>query len=153
MEEIKNLSKEELEEKFENFLFNIEDYLESIIDKANSQDYVFDYTLNSLKDVESYIIKNNTTIDDDDYNDLSAYLGEVLRLTYGGKWICNLDEINNSLYYGFPVIEGHSVSGVLFSPFHIVRAFILRRKTNLFCEAIESQVHPQEIDWSKFSTK
>jgi len=110
-------------------------------------------SLNSLKDMESYIIKNNTTVNDDDYNDLSAYLGEVLRLTYGGKWICNLDKINNSLFYGFPVIEGHSDSGVLFSPFHIVKAFILRKKTNLFYEAIENQVNPQKIDWSQFPTE
>jgi len=138
---MKNLSTEEIKEKFENFLFNIDNYLESIIDKANSQGYVFDYSLNSLKDMESYIIDNNITADSDDYSDLSAYLGEVLRLTHSGKWICNLDEKNNSLYYGFPVIEGHTIPDVLFSPFHIVKAFILRKKINLFREAIENQVN------------
>ncbi len=145
-----NLSQIELNEKFEIFLFNIDDYLESIIDKASKQGYVFDYSLDSLKDMENYINKNHTTIEDDDYNDLSAYLGEIVRLKYGGKWICCLDKVNNSLYYGFPVIEGHSVTDVLFSPFHIIKAFILRRKPNLFYEAIGSQVNPQPIDWSQF---
>ena len=46
---MENLSIEELKEKFENFLFNIDDYLENIIDKANNQGYVFDY---------KYVIKN-----------------------------------------------------------------------------------------------
>jgi hypothetical protein len=139
---------EELEEKFENYLFNIDEYLESISNKANHQGYNFDYSLDTLNDVENYIIKNNTTIESDDYNDLAAYLGEVLRLNYGGKWICNLDKENNSLSYGFPVIEGHSIPDVLFSPFHVVKAFILRKKSNLFFEAIESQVNPKDIDWS-----
>ncbi len=100
--------------------------------------------------MENYINKNNITIEDDDYNDLSAYLGEIVRLKYGGKWICCLDKINNSLYYGFPVIEGHSIPDVVFSPFHVIKAFILRRKPNLFYDAIENQVNPQQIDWSQF---
>jgi hypothetical protein len=128
---MKDLSQEEWQEKFENFLFNIDEYLENIIDKGNIQGYNFDYSLNSLNDIESYIIKNNTTVNDDDYNDLAAYLGEVIRLKYGGKWICNLDNVNNSLYYGFPVIEGHSIPDVLFSPFHLIKAFILGRFKNL----------------------
>jgi hypothetical protein len=147
------LSEIELEEKFENFLFNIDEYLDNIVAKAESQGYNFNYNLENLKDMESYITKNSTTVDDDDYNDLSAYLGEVLRLNHGGKWICNLDKDNNSLSYGFPVIEGHSVADVLFSPFHVVKAFILRKKINLFYEAIESQVHPQDIDWSQISNE
>jgi len=148
---MENLSKEELEKKFENFLFNIDDCLNNIIDKAGSQGYNFDYSLDSLIDMEKYIIENNTTLNDDDYNDLSAYLGEVHRLEYGGKWICNLDEENNSLSYGFPVIEGHSsIPNVLFSPFHVVKAFILYKKINLFRDAIKSQVHPKDIDWSQY---
>jgi hypothetical protein len=150
---MKDLTQEELEEKFENFLFNLDDYLENIIDKANNQGYEFNYSLDSLSDIECFIIKNGTTVDDDDYNDLSAYLGECLRLNYGGKWICNLDKLNNSLYYGFPVIEGHSIQDVLFSPFHLIKAFILRKKSNLFQKAIESQINPKPIDWSKFQTE
>jgi hypothetical protein len=147
---LENLSKEEIEEKFEIFLFNISDSIEQIEDKANQQNLKFDYTLNSLRNIEIYILKNNTTITDDDYNDLSAYLGEVLRQNSKGKWICNLDKEGNSLYYGFPVITGHSIDGVLFSPFHLIKAFILRKKENLFKDAIDSQVNPKEIDWSGY---
>ena len=135
------------EEKFEQFLFHCDDYLENIIERAKNQGYIFDYSFETLKDIENYINKSNTTIEDDDYNDLSAYLGEVVRLKYGGKWACCLDKKNNSLYYGFPVIDGHSAFDVVFSPFHLIKAYILRKKPNLFSEAIENQVNPKQINW------
>ncbi|MDR2969369.1 MAG: hypothetical protein LBV32_07170 [Tannerellaceae bacterium] len=148
------LSEKDLNEKFENFLFNMSDYLEQIKVKANRQNFIFDYSIENLNQVETYLIDNNTPVDSDDYNDISTYLGEVVRINYGGKWICCLDKENNSLYYGFPVIEGHAkVKNLLFSPFHIVRSFILNHKNNLFINAIESQVNPQKIDWSKFPTE
>lgn len=150
---LENIPTEEIEEKFENFIFNMSDNLEQIEEKANQQNLKFDYTLNSLKNIERYILKNNTTINDDDYNDLSSYLGEVLRKNSKGNWICNLDKEGNSLYYGFPVIAGHSIDGVLFSPFHLIKAFILRKKENLFKEAIESQINPKEIDWSNYESE
>ena len=148
---LEKLTKEELEEKFELFLFNMADCLEQFEEKTDKQGYNFDYTLNSLPLIEKYIIDNNILIDSNDYNDISSYLGEVVRKNFkASKWICNLDNVNNSLYFGFPVITGHSkVKGVLFSPFHLVKAFILRKKLNLLYQAIESQVNPQPIDWSK----
>ena len=133
----------ELKENFDEFLLNVDNYLIEIIDKANRQSYKLDFSLKTLKYIEKYIIRVDVVIDDDDYNDLSVYLGEVLRRNYGGKWICNLDKENNSLSYGFPVIEGDYNPGVLFSPFHVVKAFILRRKSGHFRAAIESYVHPK----------
>ena len=150
---IEDLSTQELEEKFENFLFNMDDYLEQLTSKASDQGIILDFSLGSLKELERYIIENNTKQTDDDYNDISAYLGEVLVQNYGAKWHCNLDNVNNSLYYGFPVLEGHSGKDVLFSPFHVVKAFILRQKENLFINAIKSQTDPEPIDWSKLPSE
>jgi hypothetical protein len=152
---LEDLSRKELEEKFELFLFNMDDCLEQFEEKSSQQGYIFDYSLNSLPLIEKYIIDNNIPVDSDDYNDISSYVGEVVRKNVkGSKWICNLDKKNNSLYYGYPVITGHTkIDGVLFSPFHLVKAFILRKKSNLFREAIESQINPQPIDWSKFKTE
>lgn len=145
---INNLSNDVLNEKFENFLFNMDDYTEALISKAKQQGFDLDFSLNSLKVVENYIVKNDTKVDSNDYNDIAAYVGEVARKNFGGKWICNLDKENNSLYFGFPVIEGHALKDVLFSPFHIVKAFILRRKENTLKTAIEDQVNPKKIDWN-----
>lgn len=151
---LNKFSKKDLIEKFENFLFNMNDYLEQIEIKASEQNFKFDFTIENLNQVEAYLIDNNTIVDSNDYNDISAYLGEVVRINYGGKWICCLDKENNSLYYGFPVIEGHTkIKDLLFSPFHIVRSFILNHKKDLFTNAIKSQVNPKEIDWSKFPTE
>ncbi|CEN48568.1 conserved hypothetical protein [Capnocytophaga canimorsus] len=69
----------ELEDKFENFIFNIDDYLESIQNKAKSQGLDFDLSIKSIDLIEKYIVNNDITIENDDYNDLSAYLGEVVR--------------------------------------------------------------------------
>lgn len=148
----KSLSQEELEEKFEMFLFIMSDSLEQLEKKALEQGLKFDYTIESLIDVEKYIVKNKITINDN-YNDLASYIGEFVRKKYGGKWTCNLDNINNSLYYGFPVITGHTSYDVLFSPFHLVKAYLIRPKERLFENAIKSQINPQKIDWNRFPTE
>ncbi len=90
----------------------------------------------------------NITIDDDDYDNAVCYLGEVVIKNYGGNWICNLDKKYNSLYYGFPVITNHTKQKILYSPFHIIRAFLLRKKENLLTTSIESQINPTTIDLS-----
>lgn len=135
------------------FLFNLSDYIEHLQAKAENENLNLDKSLDSLNDLEAYIIKNNVSVDSDDYNDISAYLGEIVRSKFGGKWICNLDNENNSLYYGFPVIEGHALDGILFSPFHVVRAFILRKKEQLFLTAIKSQVYPKRLIGATFLQK
>jgi hypothetical protein len=152
---LEDLSKAALEEKFEVFLFNMADCLEQLEAKCLEQGYNFDYSFNSLPFVEKYIIDNQISVESDDYNDVSSYTGEVVRKNVqGSKWICNLDKKYNSIYYGYPVITGHTkVEGVLFSPFHTIRNFIKTHKTNLLQDAIECQINPQPIDWSKFSTK
>ena len=147
---LEKLTVKELEEKFDNFLFNIDDYIEDLQNRAENQHFRLDLSLHSVDDLEKFILKNDVSVGSDEYNDCSAYLGEVVVENFKGRWICNLDKENNSLYYGFPVITGHSKEGVLFSPFHVVKAFILRKKENLFMDAIKSQVEPTEIDWSKY---
>ncbi len=147
---IENLTREELEEKFEHFLFNIDDYIESLQSKAESKGFCLDLSLSSLNILEKYIVQNNISADSDEYNDSSAYLGEVVRKEFKGEWICNLDREYNSLYYGFPVITKHALNNVLFSPFHVVKAFLLRKKENLFISAIKSQVNPIKINWDEF---
>lgn len=151
---MKQFTVKELEDKFENFIFNIDDYLENIQDKAKLQGLDFDLSMKSINLIEEYITRNDTTIEDDDYNDLSAYLGEVVRRNFkNAQWKCNLDKENNSIYYGFPIVEGHSSEGILLSPFHMVKAFILRKKKRLLFQIIENQINPNLIDWSDFPTE
>lgn len=148
---IENLSEDELKEKFENFIFNVDDYIEDLESRTEKYGLKLDFSLDSLKEIEKYILKKNIKIDDDEYDYIAAYLGEVIVKNFKLKWQCNLDKINNSLYYGFPVLEGLSKKDVLYSPFHIIKAFILRHKEGLIINSIESLVNPEPIDWNKYS--
>ncbi|GAD06202.1 hypothetical protein [Porphyromonas crevioricanis] len=150
---MQNLNSEILEEKFETFLSCVDDYVENLQLRAKRKGIYLDVSLDSLCELEKYIVQNDVSVDSDEYNDCAAYLGEVVRKEFQGKWICNLDKEDNSLYYGFPVIQGHAPNNVLFSPFHVVKAFVLRKKENLFITAIKSQIYPATIDWSKFSVE
>ncbi|KQM77872.1 hypothetical protein ASE74_15850 [Pedobacter sp. Leaf216] len=151
---LKNLTIEELEEKFENFIFNIDDYLESFIDKAEEQGYNLDYSTNSLNDLENYLTKNKIDKDNDDVNDAAAYFGEVVRKNYGGNWICSLDIENNSLYYGKPVIVGHTQPKDLqLSPFDSVLIFVIRPRKNHFLKVVKNHIDPEELDLDEFPTE
>lgn len=72
---VENLSKEQLLEKFELFLFNMDDIVEAFVEKLESKGITLDYSLRSLTLLESYLSENKVTIQDDDYNDASEYVG------------------------------------------------------------------------------
>ena len=148
---LKNLKKEELEDKFENFIFHLDDYLDEFIKKLEAKGYKLDYSEKSLSILEKYIIEQKINANSDDVNDASSYFGEVVRKKYGGKWICNLDEKTNSLYYGLPVITGlGKIDGVLLSPFTSVKSLIIRPRENHFKIIIDNHINPEEIDWTGF---
>ena len=71
---MQNLDSGILEEKFENFLFNIDDYIESLQLTAEQKGICLDMSLGSLYSLEKYIVQNNVSVDSDDYNDCSTYL-------------------------------------------------------------------------------
>ena len=137
----KDLTKEELEDKFNNFIFNIDDYLESIIDKADEQGCNLDYSLRSLNDLEKYLSENNTDKDSDDVNDAAAYFGEVVRKNFGGTWKCSLNMETNSMYYGKPVITNYTDPEDLeLSPFESVLFYLIEPTENHFLGIIENDL-------------
>jgi len=147
---LQELSKQELKEKFDIFIFNIDDYLEELIKKFNKKGYILDYTLDSLDTLEKYILKEKIVIDSDDVNDAGCYFGEVIRKNYGGNWICSLDN-KNSMYYGKPVITGHTEPEDLeLSPIDDVQTLIIRPRKNHFKTIIQGHINPEEIDWTGF---
>lgn len=149
--DLKNLTQEQLQEKFDLFLFNIDDYLESFIDKLSELGYNLDYSIESLDTLERYLIEKKIDKNSNDVNDAAAYFGEVVRKKYGGKWVCNLDKENNSLYYGLPVITGlGKVTGVLLSPFSSVKSLLIRPRENHFKTIIENHINPIPVDLNKF---
>lgn len=143
---LENLSKNELEDKFQIFLFNLSEQQEDFIKKARQNDFELDYSLESLPVLEEYLVKKNITVNEDEYNDAAAYLGEVVRRNIGGEWQCSLDKDKNSLYYGLPVIYGHSKFDIELSPFSVVRIFLLRHRENHFLKVINNHINPELKD-------
>ena len=84
----------------------------------------------SLEELERYIREQNLNFKDPSDEALNErtncwyYLGEVVRINYGGGWEFSMNE-ENTANWGHYVIEGHcSVAGVEFEPLGIVRNFI-----------------------------
>lgn len=80
---------------------------------------------------------------------LGRYLGEFVRITYGGKWTLPLDDEKN-INFNTPVIVGHSrFEGLEFSPIRTMRAYSLRKKPGMIRKIIHSDISPQILDLSK----
>jgi hypothetical protein len=151
---LKDLTKEELEEMFGLFMFNLSERLEIFIEKAEQQNLNLDYSLNSLHNLEEYLSVNKVDKDSDDVNKAAAYFGEVVRLNYGGIWKCSLDIKNNSLYYGKPVISGLTIPEDLeLSPFDSVLTYVIRPRKDHFLKVIDSYVGPEDDDLDDFPTE
>jgi hypothetical protein len=79
---------------------------------------------------------------------LGRYLGESVRMKYGGKWVLPLDD-NKNINFNTPVIVGHSsVADLEFSPFFTMRAYFLRRKHGTLQKAIDAQIKPHHANLS-----
>ncbi|MFD2287264.1 hypothetical protein GJU39_13675 [Pedobacter petrophilus] len=150
---LEDFTKVELEEKFEMFIFNMDDYLESFIDKVEKQGYNLDYSIKSLTDLENYLTQNKVDKDSDDVNDAAAYFGEVVRKNIGGRWDCDLED-ESDLYYGKPVIVGHTTpDDLMLSPFDSVMIYILRPAKDFFLSVIRSHINDEPINLDEFPTE
>ncbi len=147
---LKDLKKEELKEKFDNFLFNLDECLAVFINKLNNKGYTLDYTIDSLDSLEKYIINEKIETNEDDVNDSGCYFGEVVRRKYGGRWVCSLNN-KDSMFYSKPVIIEHTEPEDLeLSPIDDVQTLIIRPRQHHFKTIIEGHINPEEIDWAEF---
>ena len=147
---LQDLTKEELDEKFEMFLFNMDDNLEEFIERLDKKGYHLDYSEKSLNTLEQFIINEKIGWDDDDVNKAGMYFGEYIRKKYNGKWRCSLEDKDN-IYYGMPVIFGYTEPKDLeISPIDDVQTLIVRPRKNHFKIIIDNDINPEEIDWTGF---
>jgi hypothetical protein len=145
---LQDKSQEELKEMFDVFLSKMDDQLDEFIKKAKKQGYKLDFSSASLNDLEKYLLENNTSVNENDFNDSAAYFGEVVRKNYGGKWQCSLNLTKNSIDYGYPVIVGHTKYNLELNPFHAVRSYILRKRPDHFQTVIGNDINPDTLDLS-----
>lgn len=150
----KRKTKKELAEMFENFLFSVDDYMESILEKTKEQGYILDFSLQSLSNLEKYLVQNRINANDDDVNDSAAYLGEVIRKSIGGMWKCSLDLKNNSIYYGRPVITAYTTPKDLeFSPFDCILNYLEDPEPGYLIKAVKNDLDDEPLNLDNIPTE
>ena len=149
-----NLDPEEENERLQLFTFNKVDEQEAFIASAEQEGYALNYSLDSLAELERYVRAKNLIVNDTSEEaiaqrvDCWTYLGEVVRLNFGGRWQVSMND-ENSLNRGLFVIEGHAKTpGVEFVPNRLLQAFIQRGRGGEWRRAIEAQINPRAIDLS-----
>ena len=126
-------------EKFEHFLFEMDDVLDAFISEARSRGFALNYSLESLESLETLLLSQHGPGDDGVLlkGRAARYLGEVFRKAVGGRWeLCLKDPAY--LYFKLPVISGYSASGIEFCPVEVLTNFLHARKKGLLRQAVES---------------
>ena len=152
--------KEKIQEKFEEFMFYIDDTLDEIRQKASKQGYHLDMSLESLKDLAQFVRENDVKNDPgnmDDFFNSWVYLGEVFRLqAKGAYWTVGTENPKN-LNYGLEYLTGYNTIGSEFIPLLIMNNFSLsspdRLNNNFFYELVLKRLNPKPINLDHLPTE
>jgi len=131
------------QEVFEDFLMRMDDQIEALQADALRRRIDLDFRVDRLDRLEAYFDAVSQELQDRDAREsflvsCARYLGEVVRLRYGGKWVLPLDDKRNA-NYNTPVVVGHAPNGVEFAPISVMRAYALRRVRGTLARAVEGQ--------------
>jgi hypothetical protein len=126
--------------KFQQFLFEMDDVLEPFLAEANAAGYELDYSLNSLCILEEYLLsKTDDAKDGELLNRAARYVGEVFRKNVGGRWqLCLKDP--EYLYFKLPVISGYSDKPIEFCPLEIVKNFTHKKIRKMLTTAVAAHL-------------
>lgn len=133
------VSKEELE-KFEQFIFEMDDALEAFVKEAEASGVRLAYSIDSLDDLERYVLsKDAESMNSQMRNRAARYLGEVFRKYVGGQWTICLKG-RQYLYFKLPVISGYSTKPIEFCPIDIIANLLRQRHRGLLRRAVDSHL-------------
>ncbi|WP_152249346.1 hypothetical protein [Xanthomonas maliensis] len=125
-------------EKFQEFVFEMDDALEGLIAAAAAEGISLDYSIDSINSLEVLIDffygKPDATRN---ITRCSRYLGEIFRREIGGHWDLCQDDPRN-IYYKLPVITNFSAIRADFCPIAIIENYISRRRRGLLRGALEA---------------
>lgn len=142
------MTKEEKKEEFQVWLFEMDDRLEAFLEHVAMEGIKLDYSLDSLDAFGKFLLLEHYTPNHDYFITAARYYGEVVRKTYGGKWILDIED-ENSLYYGLPVIKNYSpFEGMLFYPIDILGNFCRKKNKGLLKRAILADIEPSNFNWN-----
>jgi hypothetical protein len=136
----KQLATPEELEKFEYFLFEMDDVLEAFLAEASAAGFAFDYSFDSLDALEKYVLSQPDEGKSSRFQNRAArYLGEVFRKTVGGKWeLCLKDP--KYLYFKLPVLTGYSDKPIEFCPVEVLGNFTHKKEPGILKRAVESHL-------------
>lgn len=123
------------QELFQNWVFNISDDLEELLEEFKKKGIDLDYSINSLDVIENWILENFDTkeilIEEKNkyiLDSLSKYIGEVYIKNIGGRW--EIELLNKEdIYFNLPVINGGKNESPI-APLTMLTACISRKKGN-----------------------
>jgi hypothetical protein len=131
------VSKGELE-RFEMYLFEMDDVLEDFIATASAEGFFLDYSPDSLATPEDYWLTKKSAPDSDRiFQRAVRYLGEVFRRARGGRWQLCVSHPNN-LYFKLPVLVGYNPAQphLEFCPLVVFTNFTKRERRGMLRTAV-----------------
>ncbi len=148
-----NIDKNEAEAVFDDFLIAMDDQTEWLADESEKYNIKLTNSPNTPELLENLFNLLSAGMNEDDTASLivifGRYLGEFVRLNYGGQWTLPLDDKHN-VNFNTPVITGHSpIEGLEFAPIRVIRAYAIRRIDGTLRRAIENHINPQILDLSQ----
>lgn len=147
-----NIDQVQAAEVFDDFLIATDDQIEWLIEEAKKHKIALTNSPNTPELLEKSFDLISEELNEEDIEKLivifGRYLGEFIRLNYGGKWTLPLKGKKN-VNFNTPVITGHSpIEGLEFAPIRVICAYALRRYKGTIRRAIDNHIHPQILDLS-----
>jgi hypothetical protein len=126
------------EEEFQEFLVEMDDVLEGLIEKAAGHGLRLDYSPASLDALEELWLSSKKAGDAERLSTRCArYVGEVYRRNLGGIWRLELDDPRKAAF-GLPVISGFSTRGYSSCPTLLFQSFRAREKRGILRAAFDA---------------
>lgn len=126
------------EEEFQKFLVEMDDVLEGLLERAERDGRVLDYSPASLDALEELWLSGKSAGDAEVLSTRCArYVGEVYRRNLGGVWKLELNSPKKAAY-GLPVISGFSSRDYSSCPTLLFQSFRAREIRGLLRTAYEA---------------
>jgi len=134
------------QDNFQDWIFYISDKMEYFTNGFAKENHLkLDYSIESLDELEKWIIDNFKTInaikDNPQMLDLlTIYIGETFRKHIGGKWFMDLENKDNA-YYHMPVLTNPEYKGEKYiAPRTFATASIDRKKSDYISNILQYRI-------------